>query len=109
MRNVRSASVGSGDIDGTLAQYVVVEHPWVVLALKNLSFEEAAAFPVAAGAAINVIESVKFKQGMTVVTQGTGGVSCFMIQVSNLPAQHPHRIPGIDTCEVCSSPRSKSH
>ena len=75
-------TLGGGHVDGTLAQYMVVEDAWVVRAPKNLSLEEAAALPVAAGAAINVLQSVEIKKGMTVVTQGTGGVSCFVIQVS---------------------------
>ena len=77
-------NLGSGTVNGTLAQYIVVQDPWVVRAPKNLSFEEAAALPGAAGTAINVLEAIKIKKGTTVVTQGTGGVSCAVIQVSNL-------------------------
>lgn len=76
--------MGAGETNGTLAQYVVVEDPWVVRAPKNLTFEEAAALPGAAGTAINVLESVKINKGTTVVTQGTGGVSCAAIQVSGM-------------------------
>lgn len=79
---VRMSNIlGSGVVNGTLAQYMIVQDPWVVLAPKNLSFEEAAALPGAAGTAINVLESVKIGNGTTVVTQGTGGVSCAVIQV----------------------------
>lgn len=74
--------LGSGVVNGTLRQYIVVEDPWIVRAPKNLSFEEAAALPGAAGSAINILESVGAGKGTVVVTQGTGGVSCAVIQVS---------------------------
>jgi NADPH:quinone reductase-like Zn-dependent oxidoreductase len=79
MKNI----LGSGSVNGTLAQYIVVQDPWLVRAPKNLSFEEAAALPGAGGTAINVLESVNIGKGTTVVAQGTGGVSCAVIQVSN--------------------------
>ncbi|KAL2069267.1 hypothetical protein VTL71DRAFT_15605 [Oculimacula yallundae] len=73
-------TLGSGTVDGTLSQYVVVEDPFIIRAPKNLSYEEAAALPGAAGTAMNVLESIKVGKGTTVVTQGTGGVSCAVIQ-----------------------------
>lgn len=74
--------LGSGVVNGTLSQYVVVEDPWLIRAPKNLSFEESAALPGAAGTAMNVLESISIGGNTTVVTQGTGGVSCAVIQVS---------------------------
>jgi D-arabinose 1-dehydrogenase-like Zn-dependent alcohol dehydrogenase len=76
-----SNTLGAGDVNGTLAQYVVVEDTWVVKAPKNLSYEEAAALVSTAGTAINVLGSIDVREGTTVVTQGTGGVSCAVIQV----------------------------
>ncbi|KAJ9605729.1 hypothetical protein H2200_009578 [Cladophialophora chaetospira] len=73
-------TLGAGDVNGTLSQYVVVEDTWVVRAPKNLSYEEAAALVSAAGTAINVLQSIDVQEGTTVVTQGTGGVSCAVIQ-----------------------------
>jgi NADPH:quinone reductase-like Zn-dependent oxidoreductase len=78
-------TLGAGTANGTLAQYVVVQDPWILRAPKNLSFEEAAALPGAAGTAMNVLESINIEKGTTVVTQGTGGVSCAVIQVSCYP------------------------
>jgi NADPH:quinone reductase-like Zn-dependent oxidoreductase len=78
-----SNTLGSGRANGTLTQYAVVEDQWVIRAPKNLSMEEAAALPGAAGTTINVLNSVKIEKGTTVVTQGTGGVSCAVIQVSS--------------------------
>ena len=78
MKNI----IGGGTSNGTLSQFVVVPDQWVIRAPKNLSFEEAAALPGAAGTAVNVLESVHIGKGTTVVSQGTGGVSCAVIQVS---------------------------
>jgi NADPH:quinone reductase-like Zn-dependent oxidoreductase len=75
---------GSGDVDGLLTQYVVVEDPWLIRAPKNLSFEEVAALPCAGATAINALGSIAVGEGTTVVAQGTGGVSCFVIQASLL-------------------------
>jgi NADPH:quinone reductase-like Zn-dependent oxidoreductase len=73
--------LGAGTVNGTLAQYIVLDDGWLVEAPKNLTFEEAATLGCAAGTAINVLSSVPIGKGTTVVTQGTGGVSCFAIQV----------------------------
>lgn len=75
-------TLGAGVVNGTLAQFVVVQDPWIIRAPKNLSFEEAAALPGAAGTAMNVLGSINIERGTTVVTQGTGGVSCAVIQVN---------------------------
>lgn len=75
-------TLGAGSVNGTLTQYIVVQDQWIVRAPKNLSFEEAAALPGATGTAIHVLESINIEKGTTVVTQGTGGVSCAVIQVS---------------------------
>lgn len=72
---------GGAGVDGLLAQYVVVEDPWLVRAPKNFSFEEAAALPCAGATAMNVLTSIPVGKGTTVVAQGMGGVSCFVIQV----------------------------
>jgi len=77
-------SLGCGAVDGTLSQYVVVEDKWLVRKPKNLSFEEAASLPGAGGTAMNVLSSIDVKTGTAVLTQGTGGVSCFVIQVGDL-------------------------
>lgn len=73
--------LGAGDVPGTLSQYIVVEDKLVIRSPKNLSWEESAAMISAAGTAINVLQSIEIKKGTTVVTQGTGGVSCAVIQV----------------------------
>lgn len=58
----------------------------MVEAPAHLSFEELAALPAAAGTAANALffGPMPFKKGMTVLTQGTGGVSSAAIQVREI-------------------------
>ena len=80
--NVRTDNVlGAGNLDGTLTQYAVVPDMWLLRCPKNLSYEEAAALVSTAGTALNCLETFNLKKGDTVVAQGTGGVSCAVIQV----------------------------
>jgi hypothetical protein len=100
-------TLGAGNINGTLAQYIVVEDAWVVRAPTNLSFEEAAALVSTAGTAINVLESIEVKKGTTVVTQGTGGVSCAVIQVPLPPdpiSSHPCPLTARTSTPLPSAP-----
>lgn len=69
-------------MNGTLAQYVVMPDECVIPMPTNITFGEAASLVVAGATAMNVLSTVEVKKGMTVVTQGTGGTSCFVIQVS---------------------------
>lgn len=80
--------LGAGDVNGTLTQYIVVKDTWIIPAPKNLSYEEAAALVSTAGTAINVLGSIEIQKGTTVVTQGTGGVSCAVIQVGTPTVWH---------------------
>jgi NADPH:quinone reductase-like Zn-dependent oxidoreductase len=70
-----------GDIDGTLAQQVLLREEGVVRIPEHLSFEEAATLPCAGVTAWNaVVTAARVKSGDTVLIQGTGGVSCFALQ-----------------------------
>ncbi|HEX6771825.1 MAG TPA: NAD(P)-dependent alcohol dehydrogenase [Acidobacteriaceae bacterium] len=70
-----------GDIDGTLAQQIVLDQHGVVKIPDQLSFEEAATLPCAGVTAWNaVVTAANTKSGDTVLLQGTGGVSCFALQ-----------------------------
>jgi NADPH:quinone reductase-like Zn-dependent oxidoreductase len=79
-------TLGAGDAQGTLTQYIVVEDSWVIRAPKNLTWEESAALVSCGGTAINVLQCIDVKKGTTIVTQGTGGVSCAVIQACLLTA-----------------------
>jgi NADPH:quinone reductase-like Zn-dependent oxidoreductase len=67
-------------LDGWLADYVVVSEEAVVRAPEHLSFEEAATMPCAALTAWSALAAVQ--PGDTVLTQGSGGVSLFAIQIA---------------------------
>jgi NADPH:quinone reductase-like Zn-dependent oxidoreductase len=91
-------TVGMGDRQGFLQQYVVVGDEWIVKAPKNLSWEERASLPCAGATAWNVLSSISVGQDTTVVSMGTGGVSCYVIQVSS----------SIPSVSLFSSHRSKA-
>jgi NADPH:quinone reductase-like Zn-dependent oxidoreductase len=70
-----------GDVDGTLAQQILLDEGGVVKFPEHLSFAEAATLPCAGVTAWNaVVTAARVKSGDTVLIQGTGGVSCFALQ-----------------------------
>jgi NADPH:quinone reductase-like Zn-dependent oxidoreductase len=74
-----------GDIDGMLAEHVVLDQHGVVEVPAHLSWEEAATLPCAAVTAWNaVVHAGETKPGDIVVIQGTGGVSIFALQFAKL-------------------------
>lgn len=76
---VRSAL--GGEIDGTLAEEVVLPETGVLPIPAHLSFEEAATLPCAALTAWNgLVEAGGIRPGDSVLIQGTGGVSIFALQ-----------------------------
>jgi len=74
-----------GDIDGMLAEYIVLDEKGLVEVPEHLSWEEAATLPCAGVTAWNaVVHAGRIKAGDTVVIQGTGGVSIFALQFAKL-------------------------
>jgi hypothetical protein len=73
-----------GDIDGMLAEYVVLKETGLVGIPEHLSFQEAATLPCAAVTAWNALSAGDLKPGATVLIQGTGGVSIFALQLARL-------------------------
>jgi len=74
-----------GDIDGMLAQYVVLREDGAVNIPDALSWEEAATLPCAGVTAWNaVVHAGKVKAGDVVLIQGTGGVSIFALQFATM-------------------------
>ena len=70
-----------GDIDGMMAQTVVLPERGLVHLPEQLSFEQAATLPCAAVTAWNaVVASAHTQPGDTVLIQGTGGVSMAALQ-----------------------------
>jgi NADPH:quinone reductase-like Zn-dependent oxidoreductase len=81
----RNRGALGGDIDGMLAEYVVLPKSGVVGIPEHLSFAEAATLPCAGVTAWNaLVNAGQVKPGDVVVTQGTGGVSVFALQFAKL-------------------------
>src|SRR4030095_10222216 len=73
-----------GSVDGMFAEYVVLPQDGVVQIPSHLSYEEAAALPCAAVTAWNALTTWALKPGISVLVQGTGGVSIFALQLARL-------------------------
>jgi NADPH:quinone reductase-like Zn-dependent oxidoreductase len=70
------------DRDGWLTEYKVVRAEALSLAPSSLTFEEAASLPCAAVTGWSALAGVR--AGDTVLTQGSGGVSLFALQLATL-------------------------
>lgn len=86
-----TTALGAGAVDGVLRQYVVADEDAIVAAPRGLSFEEAATLGGAYVSAWNALFGGyrTVRAGDVVVTQGTGGVSTAVLQVSR---HHPVRV-----------------
>lgn len=79
-----SKTLGGGEFDGTLRRWMVVDDSRLVRAPKNLSLIEASTLLFTAGnTACRALffGPIVADSNTTVLTQGTGGVSCYAIQV----------------------------
>jgi NADPH:quinone reductase-like Zn-dependent oxidoreductase len=86
-----------GDIDGMLAEYVLLKETGLVRIPDHLSFEEAATLPCAGLTAWNALKGGEVRQGSTVLMQGTGGVSIFALQFAKLKGA---RVLGISSSDA---------
>jgi NADPH:quinone reductase-like Zn-dependent oxidoreductase len=93
---VRARGALGGDIDGTLAEYIVLKETGLVALPEHLSFQEAATLPCAAVTAWNALGAGELKPGATVLIQGTGGVSIFALQFARLRGARVLGISGSD-------------
>ena len=73
-----------GDIDGMLAELVVLSEDGVVPIPEHLTFEEGATLPCAAVTAWHAVVENGIRPGDTVLILGTGGVSLFALQFARL-------------------------
>ena len=81
----RSRGALGGDIDGMLAEYVVLPQSGVVGIPEHLSFAEGATLPCAGVTAWNALTNAgQVMPGDVVLTQGTGGVSIFALQFAKM-------------------------
>ena len=76
-------TLGGGSYDGTLQKWVVVNDDRLIKAPDGLSIEEASTIFTAGVTAWTALQKglIGLRPGMTVLTQGTGGLSCYAIQV----------------------------
>lgn len=75
-----------GGLDGVLRDYGVFPDYGLVHMPKTLDFQQAATLPCAAVTAWNCLYGLEGRQvipGQYVLTQGTGGVSVFAVQVGS--------------------------
>ncbi|HKD61743.1 MAG TPA: NAD(P)-dependent alcohol dehydrogenase [Terracidiphilus sp.] len=86
-----------GDIDGMLAEYVLLKESGLVRIPDHLSFEEAATLPCAAVTAWNALGAGNLQANATVLIQGTGGVSTFALQFAKLKGA---RVLGISSSDA---------
>ena len=84
LTDAAARSALAGDIDGVLAERVVLSEEGVVKFPAHLTFEEAATLPCAALTAWNALAEGGLRAGETVLVQGTGGVSIFALQIAKL-------------------------
>jgi NADPH:quinone reductase-like Zn-dependent oxidoreductase len=73
-----------GDVDGMLADHVILSEAGLVRIPDHLSFQEAATLPCAAVTAWNALAAGDVRPGSTILIQGTGGVSIFALQFAKL-------------------------
>ncbi|GAB2806961.1 NAD(P)-dependent alcohol dehydrogenase [Actinoallomurus bryophytorum] len=83
-RRENAAQLGTM-IDGVLTEYAVLDEGGVVPVPEHLSFEEAAALPLAAVTAWNALTTGSaLHPGATVLTLGSGAVSLFVLRFAKL-------------------------
>jgi NADPH:quinone reductase-like Zn-dependent oxidoreductase len=85
----RSKAALGGDVDGMLAEYVLLAEDGVVRFPDHLSYEQAATLPCAGVTAWNALHHAgepanPARADETIVIQGTGGVSIFALQFARL-------------------------
>lgn len=79
-----AGALGGGDIDGVLADQIVVAETSLVSIPDELSLEEAATLPCAALTAWHaLVVRGGLTAGDTLLVQGTGGVALFGMQIAN--------------------------
>ncbi|KAI6897904.1 hypothetical protein KC318_g6316 [Hortaea werneckii] len=76
---------GAGSVDGTLRRYAVWDDDRVIATPTGLTMEEACTLFCAGVTAFRALfhGPVSLEPGMTVLVQGTGGVSCYAIQIAS--------------------------
>lgn len=73
-----------GPVDGGLAEFMLLDEAAAIRTSENLTDAESATLPIAALTAwFALVDHGRLKEGQTIVTQGTGGVALFGIQLAS--------------------------
>ncbi|WP_420237322.1 zinc-dependent alcohol dehydrogenase family protein [Telmatobacter bradus] len=96
LTRARSRGALGGDVDGMLADHIVLHETGLVPIPEHLSFQEAATLPCAAVTAWKALAAADLRPGSTVLIQGTGGVSIFALQFARL---HGARVLGVSSSD----------
>lgn len=102
-KNVKQFQVGDkvfGDLSssgwGGFADYVTVPENAIAIKPKNISFEEAAALPMAATTALQALQNGNIQEGQDILIYGaSGGVGTFAVQIA--------KAFGANVTAVCST------
>lgn len=86
-----------GDVDGMLAEYVVLKEDALVSFPDHLAWEEAATLPCAGVTAWNALAAGNLRPNATALIQGTGGVSIFALQFAKVRGS---RVLGVSSSEA---------
>jgi len=103
-----------GPLPGMLAEYALLHENVAVSVSPSLTYEQASTLPVAGLTAwFALLETGRLTAGQTVVTQGTGGVSLFALQiarafgarviVTSRSAEKLARVASLADCETINS------
>ena len=85
LTDARARSTLGGDLDGMLAEYVLLSREGFVKLPEHLSYAQGATLPCAALTAWHaLVPAGHLKAGDTVLVQGTGGVSIFALQLARM-------------------------
>jgi len=87
-----------GTCDGSFAQYARAEVGKLAPKPANLSFEQAAAFPISGSTALQAVRKANVQPGQKVLIIGaSGGVGTFVVQIA--------KAFGAEVTGVCSTPK----
>lgn len=111
-KNVTQFQVGDevlGDLSssgwGGYAEYVAVPETSIVIKPKNISFEEAAAIPMAASTALQALRNKgNVQEGQNVLIYGaSGGVGTFAVQIAKSLGANVTAVCSTRNVEICKS------
>jgi NADPH:quinone reductase-like Zn-dependent oxidoreductase len=98
------AVFGYSERAGALAQYLAVPADKLALKPQRLTFEQAAAVPLAAMTALQLLRTAKLQSGHRALIVGAaGGIGTFAVQLARATGAH---VTGVQSTTVCELVRS---